>query len=517
MFTIQSLMLVTLGFLLAGLLTLALAPAYRRRVARLTSEDIRRSIPVTEAEIKADKDRLRAQYAIRVHKLEAQNQQQRLAAARQLVELNRRDAEIAKLQSEIERIKAELEEAGNARRVLEHTVTDSLPKVEQRLAEARQLLMQRDREIAELNQETMKSVRALDEAMQINAQQRQEIERMASALSMRAAVNRDGLSDSRLEGEIAYRAELEALRAKARDQASLISRLQAGAESRAAGVPSGNGAAQSLGSAETERLRQDLTEAEAALKAARSAADVDAVARGAEAKIAALQARIDDQAAEIAKLKAALKAYEEGEDGDHATSLRDSRLAAKARISSLQAQVTQQLVTIQRLRAEVASGNERLARQAAHFMEEMRRLGAGRRPASPEARRSRDVTAPRRSLAERISDAKPALAAKLLPSRQGEATAPVPSRAVPERATDRSKVSDYLKALSEAEPEAPHPSRAETTEPVATAASAPPENGRQEVAPEKAPPDKATPPSTENKPAKPRFRLMERITGIGKG
>ena len=496
MITIQSMMLVTLGFLVASLIALAIAPAYRRRVARLTSDEIRRSIPVTEAEIRADKDRLRAQFAIRVHKLEAQNEQQRLAAARQLVELNRRDAEIAKLQGEIEGIKAGLEESVNARRVLEHTVTDSLPKLEQRLTEARQLLLQRDREINELNSETMQSVRALDEAMQINAQQRQEIDRITTVLNTRAAVNREGLSDPRFDSELAFKAEIEALRAKTRVQASLISRLQPGGDGAAAA--DGNGSVDGRSISDADRLKRDLAEAESALKSARGSAEAGTTGRAvAESKLNQLQAKVDDQAIEIARLRAALETYEGGQESDRSISLKDSRLAAKARISSLQAQVTQQLVTIQRLRAEVASGNERLARQAAHFMDEMRRLGAGKLPASAEARRGREPAA-RRSLSERISNAKPALAAKLMPSKKSEEAAPPPA----ERNTDRSKVSEYLKALSEPETDAPEAKRAEPTE------TAPvPAEGNQS-APATA--------AAEARPAKRKFRLMERITSIGK-
>src|SRR3954451_10822282 len=111
-------MLVTLGFLLATLLALALAPAFRRRIERLTIERLRASMPLTEAEIKADKDRLRAQFAIRVHKLEQEIEKFRMAAARQLVDINRRDATIAALESEAQRLRAEHEENLNARRVL---------------------------------------------------------------------------------------------------------------------------------------------------------------------------------------------------------------------------------------------------------------------------------------------------------------------------------------------------------------------------------------------------------------
>ena len=140
MFTLQSLMLVALGILLASLVVITVLPAYRTRIRRLTTDDIRRSIPLTEAEIRADKDKLRAQFAIRVHKLEAEGEQQKLSAARQRIEMNRRDARITELQDEMERLKAALEENFNARRVLEHTVTDRLPRLEQQLESARDLV-----------------------------------------------------------------------------------------------------------------------------------------------------------------------------------------------------------------------------------------------------------------------------------------------------------------------------------------------------------------------------------------
>jgi len=54
-----------------------------------------------------------------------------------------------------------------------------------------------------------------------------------------------------------------------------------------------------------------------------------------------------------------------------------------------------------RLRAELAAVNERLARQAAHFMDEMRRLGAGTLPVATQPRPS--SRADRRPLAERVA------------------------------------------------------------------------------------------------------------------
>ena len=143
-------MLVALGFLAACLLTLWIAPAFWTRAVRLTTQRIKETMPLTDIEIRADKDRIRAEYAIKVHRLENNMEQVRLSAARQQIEINRRDARINDLETQFDRLKANNEETQNARRVLEQTVADRLPRVELRLNEAKKLLFTRDREIAEL-------------------------------------------------------------------------------------------------------------------------------------------------------------------------------------------------------------------------------------------------------------------------------------------------------------------------------------------------------------------------------
>ncbi|MBO0767033.1 MAG: hypothetical protein J2P50_20920, partial [Hyphomicrobiaceae bacterium] len=222
--TIQSVMLVALGFLAASLLALLLASAFWSRAVRLTTRRLKATLPASEPEIKADIDRLRATYAVKVHKLETQLDQARIERARQLIEINRRDASISALENDVVTIKAELDANLNARHVLEQTVTDRLPKVEARLAEAKRLLMIRDREIAELAQGAERQKAALEEASSINAQRIAEIERLNSQLTNRGLQMRRLVSEA--EGEVSLRAEAESLRAKTREQAALIDRLQ---------------------------------------------------------------------------------------------------------------------------------------------------------------------------------------------------------------------------------------------------------------------------------------------------
>lgn len=486
-------MLVGLGFLVAALLTVFLSPLYRRRVARLTTNALKRSMPLTEAEIRADKDRLRAEYAIRIHKLETKVEESAESAARQMVELNRRDANISNLEDEVSRQRTALEEHENARRVLEQTIMDRLPKVEHRLSEARKLLFQRDREIVALSQGSEKQARALEEASQINTQQTDEIHRLKAALNTRAARNREGINDPRFEGEVALRTEIEVLRSKTRNQAAMIARLQAlvaraGPAAESAGgqddAVGENGAhepsrpAKVVGKRNAPSLQAMDTERAAMAEPPKQA---DAAA---EAELRRLKSANQDQSAEISRLKAALFTYESADKDQRG--IKDSKISLKARLSAMQALSDEQGSTIQSLRAEVAAGNERLARQAAYFMEEMRRLGSGTVPASGPGRRPAAEPA-KRPLVERINDPR---VARLV--RSG-ATAEAGEDA--QKGNSR-RVSGFLKALDGDSSDA--------------AAS----NGAKGDAAAE-PAKKAEEGGTPAKPSR-KARLLERITGLDK-
>ena len=161
----------------------------------------------------------------------------------------------------------------------------------------------------------------------------------------------------------------------------------------------------------------------------------------------------------------------------------------KARLSALKALSDEQASTIQALRAELAAGNEKLARQAAYFMEEMRRLGSGTVPASGPARRSAAPTAEaaKRPLAERIND--PRVARLVRSGQEGEEAAAAEGAS----AGEPRRVSGFLKALD--------------------AASTPTET-RVEHAPAAEGPA-AAPAGTEVKRTR-KARLLDRITGLDK-
>jgi hypothetical protein len=107
--------------------------------------------------------------------------------------------------------------------------------------------------------------------------------------------------------------------------------------------------------------------------------------------VADLQAASDAKSTELAKLRAAVKAYEEGGE-------QSPGMVQKADINALHVEVEEQRRTIAGLRAEIAANQERLARQAQHFHEEIRRMGTQRTDEPQDG-----GTGSRKSLAERIS------------------------------------------------------------------------------------------------------------------
>ncbi|MEM9355747.1 MAG: hypothetical protein AAGB04_06015 [Pseudomonadota bacterium] len=435
MFTIQTIMLVSLGFLLAALMGFIVAPAYWNRAVRLTTQRIRRSLPLTEAEIRAEQDRLRAQNAIRIHQLESSMDRVRRSAARQTIEINRRDATIGTLERETQQLNTKLEASENARRVLEQTIMDRVPRVEDRLSEARKLLFQRDREMAALQADTSKTFRALDEAMQINAQQRIEIDRMKSSLaSSRGGRQSKGGNRAAQESETALRAELEVLRTRVRDQASLIGNLQelvADGNKSKLGATVGSSESEQATSEQVKKLDSGLENVQGIMKSLE-----ETTPEAVSASASAMQTLREDNkelSDEIEKLKAALSVFEEPDDGAGSRSLRDSRIALKARVASLEKETTTQNETIRKLRAELAAANDRSARQAAHHMNEMRRLGAGSVPANLGAQErvaSTKVVPERPSLADKITETVPSVSSDL--ARMPAATTAAPTSAPPE-------------------------------------------------------------------------------------
>ena len=99
---IQSVLLFALGFLCAGFLALMVAPAIWRRAVSLTRHRIEASVPLTLTEIHADKDRMRAEFAMSTRRLEMSVKDFKDRANAQVAEIARNGEQLKHLGLQID-------------------------------------------------------------------------------------------------------------------------------------------------------------------------------------------------------------------------------------------------------------------------------------------------------------------------------------------------------------------------------------------------------------------------------
>ncbi len=184
---IETALLVALGFILASLLGLLLARPLRRRAERLTRQRIEASMPISIADIQADKDQLRAEHAISIRRVEIAYEKERDKAARFLVERNKHAVEIAGLKTQLQAIGDQLDEHANASAVLEQTVVKRIPDLEGQLERARQIIAARDRELARLGVAYDNQTEALRVAERTGRRHQAEAEQLRLVLNRGAA------------------------------------------------------------------------------------------------------------------------------------------------------------------------------------------------------------------------------------------------------------------------------------------------------------------------------------------
>ncbi|HSM20390.1 MAG TPA: hypothetical protein VK844_08485 [Hyphomicrobiales bacterium] len=240
---IETAMFVAAGFLVASLLALMLAPVQWRRAVRLTEKRVRALTPLSMAEIQADKDRLRAEHAQQLRKVEnalerlkEDNALRRAEIARATETANLATAEaltnaqtVAELEEETEDLRQNLIHAENnakanlsALKKAQRRFADQTRELEEAREAAREATILCDEQkvrIAALQTEIAsgeEQIRDISNAIEVNPEDTQKmLAEMADKL--RAATLRDGevarlkTENERLRGELGLvRAELSA-------------------------------------------------------------------------------------------------------------------------------------------------------------------------------------------------------------------------------------------------------------------------------------------------------------------
>ncbi|MGO9400355.1 MAG: hypothetical protein ACLP19_21305 [Xanthobacteraceae bacterium] len=98
---IESVMYFGIGFLVAALLGLLFVPLVHNRAVRLTMRRLEAATPLSIAEIRADKDQLRAEFAMSTRRLELSVEQMKAKTTGQLAELGKKSDAINQLKKEL--------------------------------------------------------------------------------------------------------------------------------------------------------------------------------------------------------------------------------------------------------------------------------------------------------------------------------------------------------------------------------------------------------------------------------
>ncbi|MGO9627994.1 MAG: hypothetical protein ACLPXW_03235 [Xanthobacteraceae bacterium] len=98
---IEPVMYFGIGFLVAALLGLLFVPLVHNRAVRLTMRRLEAATPLSIAEIRADKDQLRAEFAMSTRRLELSVEQMKAKTTGQLAELGKKSDAINQLKKEL--------------------------------------------------------------------------------------------------------------------------------------------------------------------------------------------------------------------------------------------------------------------------------------------------------------------------------------------------------------------------------------------------------------------------------
>ena len=101
-------MYIAIGFLVAALIGVAVMPLVHDRAVRLTKRRLEVALPQSMVEIHADKDLLRAEFAMSTRRLELSLEQIKRSNATQLVELGKRYDVINRLKFQRDALKVEV-------------------------------------------------------------------------------------------------------------------------------------------------------------------------------------------------------------------------------------------------------------------------------------------------------------------------------------------------------------------------------------------------------------------------
>src|SRR5262245_22237563 len=184
---VEPIMYFGIGFLFASLFGLVLVPLVHNRAVRLTMKRLEAATPLSMAEIQADKDQLRAEFAMSTRRLEMSVEQLKVKTTTQL-------ADIGKKSDSINRLKLELGEKTAAIFALEareRALRDQIRATEEEVSVKTGTLHDSERALSDRESELSKITNELGEKSVLSDSQRVEIVALRTQVdALKAQVDR---------------------------------------------------------------------------------------------------------------------------------------------------------------------------------------------------------------------------------------------------------------------------------------------------------------------------------------
>ena len=191
---VEPVMFFGIGFLFAALIGLIIIPLVQARAVRLTMRRLEAATPLSMAEIQADKDQLRAEFAMSTRRLEMSVEQMKAKTTSQL-------AELGKKSDAINRLKLELGEKTATIFALEardKALKDQLRATEEELSFKLNAMRAAERALAEKEADLAKLTHELDQQSVVNDSQRVEL----VALRTQVDALKDRVNDTEREFKV---------------------------------------------------------------------------------------------------------------------------------------------------------------------------------------------------------------------------------------------------------------------------------------------------------------------------
>ncbi|HZL31534.1 MAG TPA: hypothetical protein VFC54_10820 [Pseudolabrys sp.] len=168
---IEPIMYFGIGFLVAALVGLVVIPLVHARAVRLTMRRLEAATPLSMAEIQADKDQLRAEFAMSTRRLEVSVENLRTKSTSQLAELGKKGDAINRLKIELGEKTATI----FALEARDKALRDQLRTTEEEFSIKTSAMLDAQRALADKESELGRLVGALDERSSIAESQKVDL------------------------------------------------------------------------------------------------------------------------------------------------------------------------------------------------------------------------------------------------------------------------------------------------------------------------------------------------------